>query len=158
MTSNQPQYLTQEGLEALEKRLKNLIEVRRPQVAERLRQSMEEGGELSENAEYEDAKNEQAFIEGEIVRLETIISSAQIVEAVANKGVVGFGAHVTVVEQGTKEQEIYHLVGSAEANPREGKVSIESPLGKALMGAKIGEKVTVKAPDGDIVFKIVSIE
>lgn len=158
MVNNQSQLLTQEGLEGLEKRLKNLIEVRRPQVAERLRQSMEEGGELSENAEYEDAKNEQAFVEGEIARLESIVSTAQIVEVVENKGIVVFGTHVTVVEQGTKEQEIYHLVGSAEANPREGKVSIESPLGKALMGAKVGEKVTVKAPDGEIVFKITSID
>ncbi|MBC7869523.1 MAG: transcription elongation factor GreA, partial [Chitinophagaceae bacterium] len=91
MVNNQSQLLTQEGLEALEKRLKNLIEVRRPQVAERLRQSMEEGGELSENAEYEDAKNEQAFVEGEIARLESIVSTAQIVEVVENKGVVVFG-------------------------------------------------------------------
>lgn len=155
---DQPQYLTPEGLIALEKRLKNLKEVRRPQVAERLRQAMEEGGDLNENAEYEDAKNEQAFIEGEIVRLEAIISSAEIIEKTGKNDKVVVGSHVTVVEKGTKEQEVYHLVGSAEANPTEGKISTESPFGKALLGAKVGEKVTVKAPDGDLVFTIKSID
>lgn len=156
---DQPQYLTPEGLTNLERRLANLKEVRRPQVAERLRQAMEEGGDLSENAEYEDAKNEQAFVEGEIVRLETIISSAQIIEdTVGKKDTVVVGSRVTVVEKGTKEQEMYHLVGSAEANPREGKISVESPVGKALMGAKVGQKVTVKAPDGEIIYTIKAIE
>jgi transcription elongation factor GreA len=155
---DQPQYLTQEGLENLEKRLKNLLEVRRPQVAERLRQSLEEGGDLSENSEYEDAKNEQAFIEGEIARLEGILSTAQIIEEVEVTDEVVPGARVTVVEKGTREQEVYFLVGSAEANPREGKISVESPLGKALLGSRVGDKVTVKAPDGEIIFTIKSIE
>jgi transcription elongation factor GreA len=154
----QPQYLTPEGLVNLEKRLKYLKEIRRAEIAERLRQAMEEGGDLNENAEYEDAKNEQAFLEGEITRLETIISSAEIIEDSGKKDQVVVGSHVTVVEKGTKEQEIYHLVGSAEAKPSEGKISIESPLGKALMGAKPGQKVTVKAPDGDLVFTIKAIE
>lgn len=155
----QPQYLTPEGLVTLEKRLKHLKEERRPQVAERLRLAMEEGGDLNENAEYEDAKNEQAFIEGEIVRLETIVSSAQIIEDDGGKKEqVIVGSRVTVVEKGTKEQEEYHLVGSAEANPTEGKISTESPLGKALLGAKVGQKVTVKAPDGNLVFTIKGIK
>ncbi|MEQ8672947.1 MAG: transcription elongation factor GreA [Aggregatilineales bacterium] len=155
---NQPQYLTQEGLETLEKRLRVLIEVRRPQVAERLRLSLEEGGELTENAEYEDAKNEQAFIEGEVARLENIVRTALIIEENGDKEHVSIGARVTVVEKGYDEEEVYHLVGSAEANPREGKVSIESPVGKALVGAKIGDKVKVKAPDGEFVYVIKSIE
>lgn len=155
---NQPQYLTQEGMNNLEKRLKNLIEVRRPQIAERLRQSLEEGGDLSENSEYEDAKNEQAFVEGEIARLEMILSTAEIIEDTGEKDEVVPGARVTVVEKGTKDEEVYFLVGSAEANPREGKISVESPLGKALLGSKVGDKVTVKAPDGEIVFTIKSIE
>jgi transcription elongation factor GreA len=154
----QPQYLTPEGLVNLEKRLKYLKDVRRVEIAERLRQAMEEGGDLNENAEYEDAKNEQAFLEGEITRLETIISSAEIIEDTGKKDQVVVGSHVTVVEKGTKEQEIYHLVGSAEAKPSEGKISVESPLGKALMGAKPGQKVTVKAPDGELVFTIKSID
>ncbi len=154
----QPQYLTPEGLVNLEKRLKYLKDVRRAEIAERLRQAMDEGGDLNENAEYEDAKNEQAFLEGEISRLEMIISSAEIIEDTGKKDQVVVGSRVTVVEKGTKEQEVYHLVGSAEAKPSEGKISIESPLGKALMGAKPGQKVTVKAPDGDLVFTIKGIE
>ncbi len=157
--SNQPQYLTPEGLKTLEARLKELREVRRYQVAERLRQAMEEGGDLSENAEYEDAKNEQAFVEGEVLRLETILSSAQIIEeSTKKKDQVILGAHVTVIEEGSSEKEVYHLVGSAEANPMDGKISVESPLGKALMGAKVNQKVLVNAPEGQIKFVIKKID
>ncbi len=155
---NQQQYLTKEGMKNLEKKLSNLLEVRRPQVAERLRLALDEGGDLTENSEYEDAKNEQAFVEGEIVRLETILRNVLIIEESDNHDEVRPGSHVTLVEKGTKEEEIYHLVGSAEANPSEGRISIESPLGKALMGAKVKQKVTVAAPDGDIEFRIKSID
>ncbi len=156
--SNQPQYLTPEGLKNLEARLKELREVRRYEVAERLRQALEEGGDLSENAEYEDAKNEQAFVEGEILRLETILSSAQIIqETNKKKDSVVLGAHVTVQEVGESTKEVYHLVGSAEADPDNGKISVESPLGKALLGAKVGEKVVVHAPGGEITFTIKAI-
>ena len=154
---NQTQYLTREGMENLEKRLKNLIEVRRPQVAERLRQSLEEGGDLTENSEYEDAKNEQAFVEGEVLRLETILSSAQVIEDTGKKDKVVLGARVTIVEAGTKDKEVYYLVGSAEANPTEGKISSESPLGKALLGKKVGDKVKVDAPAGEITFVVKEI-
>jgi transcription elongation factor GreA len=155
---SQPQYLTPEGLHELEARLKYLKEVRRPEVAERLRLALDEGGDLTENAEYEDAKNEQAFVEGEIMRLDIIVTSAQVIETTkGKKDSVTIGARVTVVEQGSTTKEIYHLVGSAEANPAEGKISIESPLGKAMLGAKVGEKVSVKAPDGDITFTIKAI-
>jgi transcription elongation factor GreA len=154
----QPQYLTAEGLQNLEKRLKTLKEIRRPEVAERLRQAMEEGGDLTENAEYMDAKNEQAFVEGEIARLERIVSSAEIIEEGGKKDVVTIGSHVTVIDKETKETEVYHLVGSAEANPREGRISIESPLGKALMGARVRDKVTVEAPDGELIYTIKSID
>ncbi len=155
--SDQIHYLTPEGLANLEKRLQELKEVRRPQVAERLRLALEEGGELTENAEYDDAKNEQAFIEGEIMRLETIINTAEIIQANQNKDVVGIGSYVTVKEQGMDSEEVYHIVGSAEAKPSEGKLSMESPLGKALLGKKVGDKVSVAAPDGTIVFKIIKI-
>lgn len=155
--SDQTHYLTPEGLANLEKRLQDLKEVRRPQVAERLRLALEEGGELTENAEYDDAKNEQAFIEGEIMRLESIINTAEIIQANQNKDVVGIGSHVTVKEQGEDSEEVYHIVGSAEAKPSEGKLSMESPLGKALLGKKVGDKVSVAAPDGTIYFKVVKI-
>jgi transcription elongation factor GreA len=154
---DQTQYLTPEGLKNLESRLKYLTEVRRAEVAERLRQALEEGGDLSENAEYEDAKNEQAFVEGEILRLETILSSAQVIEETGSKDTVSLGSRVTVIEKGTKQEEIYHLVGSAEAKPSEGKISLESPLGKALLGAKLNSKVVVNAPDGEITFTIKAI-
>lgn len=154
---DQPQYLTPEGLKNLESRLKHLTEVRRAEIAERLRQALEEGGDLSENAEYEDAKNEQAFVEGEIMRLETILSNAQVIEATGKSDKVVLGAQVTVIEEGTKEAEVYTLVGSAEANPREGKISSESPLGKALLGVKAGEKVKVNTPDGSITYLVKKI-
>ena len=155
---DQPQYLTPEGYQALEKRLRHLVEVRRSEVAERLRLALEEGGDLTENAEYEDAKNEQAFVEGEIQRLEMILNMAEVIEASGATDEVVLGSKVTVVEEGTKEKEIYYVVGSAEARPSEGKISIESPLGKALLGAKVRDKVTVKAPDGEILFVIKAIE
>ena len=155
---DQPQYLTPEGYQALEKRLRHLVEVRRSEVAERLRLALEEGGDLTENAEYEDAKNEQAFVEGEIQRLEMILNMAEVIEASGATDEVVLGSKVTVVEDGTKEKEIYYVVGSAEARPSEGKISIESPLGKALLGAKVRDKVTVKAPDGEILFTIKAID
>ena len=156
--ANNIEYLTREGMETIEKRLKKLIEVRRPQVAERLRLALEEGGDLTENSEYEDAKNEQAFIEGEIIRLETVLSSAELIEDTGKHDTAGPGARVTIVEKGTKDEEVYILVGSAEANPQEGKISVVSPMGSALMGAKVGDKVTVATPDGEIIFKVKAIE
>ena len=155
---DQPQYLTPEGLETLEKQLKELKEFRRPQVLDRLHRSLEEGGELSENAEYEDAKTEQAYIEGQIIRLETILRQAEVIEPTDHYDKVMVGARVTVVEKGYDEPEQYQIVGSAEANPREGKISVESPIGKALLGAKVGAKIKVETPDGETVFKIKSID
>ncbi|CAG0999492.1 MAG: transcription elongation factor GreA [Anaerolinea sp.] len=156
--SDQIHYLTKQGLEDLEARLEYLRNVRRAEVAERLHQALEEGGELVENAEYEDAKAEQAFLEGEIMRLENILSNAQIIEQDADKATVSLGDHVLVQEKGKRTKETYHIVGAAEADPRNGRISNESPMGRALLGKKVGEKVTVKAPDGDIVFVIKSIE
>jgi transcription elongation factor GreA len=152
------QYLTPDGYKELEARIRFLQVDRRAQVADRLRTAMEEGGELSENPEYEDAKNEQAFLEGEISRLEQILLSAKVIEAPTNHDIVQIGARVTVVEKGSKAKEVYHLVGSAEANPREGKISVESPLGKALLGAALNQQVAVDAPDGKITFVIKAIQ
>ena len=151
-------YLTLEGLKEYEERLNYLRNVRRQEVAERLRLALEEGGELVENAEYEDAKNEQAFIEGEIMRLEMILSNAQIIDQDGPKDNVGLGDKVTVQEVGTSNTEVYHLVGAAEANPRAGKISHKSPLGRALMDHHIGDRVVVEAPDGEITFEIKAIE
>lgn len=155
---DQPQYVTPEGFAELEKRLGFLTQVRRTEVAERLHQALAEGGDLTENAEYEDAKNEQAFIEGEIQRLEMILNNAQVIEDSGNHDVVALGSRVTVTEKGSRETEVYQIVGSAEARPGEGRISAGSPLGKALLGAKVRQKVTVQAPDGDIVFTIRKID
>lgn len=151
-------YLTEEGLREHEERLAFLRNVRRQEVAERLRLALEEGGELVENAEYEDAKNEQAFVEGEIIRLESILSNAQIIDQSGPKDTVGLGDRVTVQEVGTDIVEVYHIVGAAEANPRAGKISNKSPVGSKLMGHQVGDEVIVPAPDGDIVFEIKAIE
>lgn len=148
------QYLTKEGMQTLEKRLRYYTNVRRPDVAERLRQAIEDGGELTENTEYEEAKNEQAFVEAEITRLDHILRYARLIEDTGSTDEVGIGSRVKVEEKGTDDVEEYRIVGQAEANPREGKISIESPLGKALIGAKVGDKVKIKAPDGDITFVI----
>jgi transcription elongation factor GreA len=155
---DKPEYLTREGLESIEKKLNEFITVRRAEVAQRLKQALEDGGELTENTEYENAKNEQAFVEAEIARLTQIVRNAQIIEeSVIRKDEVQIGSRVVVVESGAKQEEVYQLVGPAEANPREGKISYESPLGKALIGSKVGNKVKVKAPDGDITFTIKKI-
>lgn len=146
------QYLTREGMDALEKRLEFFITVRREEVAERLRSALEDGGELTENTEYEEAKNEQAFIEGEIARLDRILRYARLIEDTGSKDEVQIGSLVRIAETGTDDIEEYRLVGPAEANPRSGKVSTESPLGKALLGKKVGDKVKIKAPDGDLTF------
>jgi transcription elongation factor GreA len=156
--SSQVVYVTPEGLKELEERLEYFRNVRRREVAERLRLALDEGGDLVENAEYEDAKNEQAFVEGEILRLETILSKAQVIVSGESRDVVTVGARVTLVEEGRNEKEVYALVGAAEANPSEGRISNESPMGKALMGHKVGDKVTVEAPDGHFVVLVKAIE
>ncbi len=156
---NQPQYLTREGLEGLEKKLHFLKTIRRPEVAERLHQIMTEGGELGESAEYDDVKKEQAFVEAEIARLTHIINNARIIEDEdLPNDVVQIGSRVLVIEEGYGEEEFFQLVGSAEANPSQGKVSIESPVGRALMGARVGDKVVVKTPDGHLVYKVKRID
>jgi len=159
--SEQVNYLTSDGFRELEAKLEYLRTVRRAEVASRLHHALEEGGELVENVEYEDAKNEQAFVEGEIIRLETILSSAHIIEKTVGKGkkeVVSVGDTITLREQGQKKNEVFQLVGAAEANPPEGRISNESPMGRALLGRKTGDQVVVHAPNGDIVFEIKKIQ
>lgn len=151
---DKPHYLTPEGLQKLEKQLDFLMNTKRPEVAERLKQALEDGGELTENSEYEDAKNEQAFVEAEIARVSQILRNVRLIDDSAPSDVVRLGSRVRILDQESKEEDEYILVGSAEADPRESKISDESPLGKALLGAKVGAKVKIKAPDGDLVFVI----
>jgi len=148
-------FLTPEGRERLEKELEYLRTVRRREVAERIHIA-KEGGDLMENAGYDEAKNEQAFLEGRILTLESILKHAVIIEKGPTDR-VGLGSRVTVVEEGG-EPETYHIVGSAEADPANGRISNESPLGKALIGHRVGEEVEVQTPGGLLHFRILNIE
>jgi len=154
--SNQPTFLTREGYEKLEQELNHLRTIRRQEVAQRLHQALAEG-DILENAELEDARNEQAFVEGRVLTLETMLGNAVIIEEGGPRETVGLGSRVTVVE-GDGPPETYHVVGSAEADPTKGLISNESPLGRAMMGRKIGEQAVVNAPDGVLVFEIVGIQ
>jgi len=154
--AEQPTFLTREGLQKLEEELHYLQTVRRQEVAERLHAAMEEG-DIDENAEYDDAKNEQAFVEGRILMLEAMLKNAVLIDeqGKSNDEVV-LGSKITVVE-GDNPPEVYHLVGAAEADPTRGKISNESPLGKALMGRRVGDTVQVNAPAGLLTFRITAI-
>jgi transcription elongation factor GreA len=151
---DKPHYLTPEGLQKLEKQLDFLTNTKRPEVADRLKQALQDGGELTENSEYEDAKNEQAFVEAEISRISQILRNVRLIDDSTPSDVIRLGSKIRVLDQESKEEEDYILVGSAEADPRERKISDESPLGKALLGTKVGDKVKIKAPDGDLIFVI----
>lgn len=150
-------YLTREGLEKMKAELEHLRTVRRPAVAESIHESRERGGTVG-NAEYEDAKNELAFTEGRIQTLENLISNATIIEEGKAAGdTVEVGARVTVKSPEGKTSD-YTITGSAEADPTKGKISNVSPIGKALLGKKVGEVTEVDAPAGKIKLEIVSIQ
>ncbi len=155
--ADKPVFLTQEGLKKLEEELHYLETEKRAQVAARIRSAKEEG-DISENAEYDDAKHEQAFVEGRIMTLRAMLGSAVVIEENGPSDEVRLGSRVTVLEEGLDEPEVYHIVGSAEADPLNGRVSNESPIGRALMGQRVGSVVTYNAPAGKIRFTILSIE
>jgi transcription elongation factor GreA len=149
-------YLTAEGAEELRRELDTLIKVRRPELAAKLTEAVSQG-DLKENADYHDAKEQQAFMEGRIKYLENVLRSAKIIEATSKSDQVRLGSVVTIVEDGTSDEETYTIVGAAEANPREGKISNESPIGAALLGRSVGEKVKARTPAGELVFKVKKI-
>ena len=149
-------YLTQEGFDELQNELDFLRGERRQEVAARLREASD-GEELIENAEYEAAKNEQAFVEGRIKELEILLATAKIIDDTEKDGFVKVGSKVTIQEDGYDEKESFKIVGAAEANPSKGKISNESPLGSALLGHKKGDEVTVQAPNGEFSVKILRI-
>lgn len=146
-------FLTKEGFDKLQAELDYLRTSKRHEVAERLHEAME-GGELIENAEYEAAKNEQAFVEGRIQELEIILASARIIESSNDTTTVQVGDTVVIQEEDGEPEE-YTIVGAAEANPREGKISNESPIGRALLNHAPGDIVTVEAPGGSFKVKII---
>ncbi len=149
--------ITEEGLRKLESELEELKTVHRKEVNDRIRQA-KEFGDISENAEYEDAKQEQAFIEGRIMKLEAMIRNAKIIhEGEGGADEVHLGTTVKVRNLGSNNENEYTIVGSAESDPLNAKISNESPIGRALMGAKPGQTVTASAPSGDIQLRVVSI-
>ena len=148
-------YLTNEGREKLEAELRYLKTTRRQEVAGDLKEAIE-AGDLSENAAYDQAKVDQAFVEGRIREITAILTNAQVLVADGGKDKVSLGSTVTIVEDGEPE-EVYKIVGRAEADPLQGQISNESPIGKALMGRRTGDEVEVSSPGGTIVLRIVSI-
>ncbi len=149
-------FLTQEGFDKLQEELNYLRKDKRQEVADRLREASD-GEDLIENAEYEAAKNEQAFVEGRIKELEILLATAKIIEDKGDSDSIQVGSTVTIQEVGTDEKETFTIVGAAEAQPSEGRISNESPLGRALLNHRKGEEVVVKAPDGDYQVKIMKV-
>ncbi len=147
--------ITQEGLDKLKAEYDQLISVHRQDIADKIKRAREMGG-TENNAEYEDAKNEQAFIEGRISSLENIILNARIIEAPHRPGVVELGDTVLIENQDGKIDR-YIIVGTAEASPHEGKISCESPVGKALLGKKKGAKFEVRTPAGIMKLKLIEV-
>ncbi len=151
-------FLTREGYTKLQEELEYLRTKKREEIANRLHEAME-GGELIENAEYEIAKNEQAFVEGRIKELEVLLATARVIDEGQHvtSGSIQVSSTVTIQEENL-EPEIYTIVGAAEANPVQGKISNESPLGKALLNRKAGERVQVEAPGGSFTVTILKVE
>lgn len=150
--------LTKQGLKKVENELEELKAVKRKEVAEKIKQALA-FGDISENSEYDEAKNEQAQVEERIAKLETMLRKARVVdESQISKDVVSIGSTVKVMDLEFDEEVEYTIVGSAEADPYELKISNESPVGKALLGHKAGETVEVQIPDGITKYKILEIK
>lgn len=154
--TNQETFLTPEGYQKLEEELHHLMTVRRPEVASAIHEAKMDG-DVSENAGYEEAKRQQAFLEGRIMTLKGMLNHAVIIEANGPSDRVVLGSRVTVVEDGL-DPESYVIVGSAEANPSDGRISNESPLGNALMGRRVGDLVSFDTPGGLVEMELLSIE
>ena len=148
--------LTAEGLKKLEEELAHYKSVRRIEVAQRIKTAIEYG-DISENSEYDDAKNEQAFIEGHIIELENKINTAKIIDEKTRKIVVSVGSKVKLLDEEFNEELDYVIVGSSEADPFNNRISNESPVGSAILGKKKGATVEVNTPDGVATFKILAI-
>ena len=147
-------YISKDGLDKLRHELEELVSARRPEIAQRIHDAKEHG-DLTENAEYEDAKNEQAFVEGRIQLVEALIKNATLIDEHTSNDHVQIGSTVKV--DGPDGSQSFTIVGSTEAKPTEGRISNESPVGRALLGRKKGETVTVHVPAGDYSYRIVGI-
>jgi transcription elongation factor GreA len=154
--ANQETFLTPEGYQKLEEELHHLKTVRRPEVARAIHEAKMDG-DVSENAGYEEAKRQQAFLEGRIMTVEAMLKNAVIIKSDRSSDTVDLGSRVTVMEDGW-EPETYTIVGSAEADPSAGRISNESPMGSALLGHQAGDKVSFDAPSGAIQVEILEID
>lgn len=154
MQINKDLFLTEEGLLKLKAELKDLIDIKRPEIARKI-QEAREFGDLSENAAYDTARQEQAFTEGRIKELEDILKNAVVSES-KNNDKVSIGSTVKMHLDG--EEVFFHIVGAPEADPTAGKISHESPLGQTLLGKKVGDHVEFEAPVGKLTYKILSID
>ena len=150
-------YMTQEGYEAAKKELDYLTKVKRAEIVERIQEARSHG-DLSENAEYDAARNEQAANEGEILELDYKLKNAVIIEETEDTSVVHIGSTVTVYDDDLEEEATYTIMGTTEADAMKNVISNESPVGAALLRHKKGETVTVKAPDGEYKLKIIKIK
>ncbi|WP_106588731.1 transcription elongation factor GreA [Salsuginibacillus halophilus] len=156
MAEEKKHYMTEEGLKKLEEELEYLKTSRRQEVVERIK--IARGfGDLSENSEYDAAKDEQAFVEGRINQVETMIRNAEIIEDDGSNDEVSLGKSVKFQELPNGDEEVYTIVGSAESDPLEGKISNDSPMAQSLLGRKIGDEVSVSTPGGEIKVKIKEI-
>jgi transcription elongation factor GreA len=154
--TQQETFLTREGFQKLEEELDYLKNVRRPEVAEAIHDAKMDG-DVSENAGYDEAKRQQAFLEGRIMTVESMLKNAVIIETNGPSDTVNLGSRVTVQEEGY-EPETYVIVGSAEADPGGGRISNESPLGKALLGRRVGDRIEFKAPAGTVEMEVLRID
>ena len=150
--------ITRDRLKELEAELNYLKTTREKEVAEQIKEARS-FGDLSENSEYDEAKNEQAKLYGRIAEVENILAHAVIIEESDEQaGHVGLGCSVRVKDLGTGDEDVYQIVGSQEANPMSGRISDESPIGRGLLGHKVGETVTIDAPAGQMKFTILAVE
>lgn len=158
MSNNQPVYLTPEGLKKVKDELEYLTTTRRREVAQMIAEAKAEG-DISENAGYDEAKTAQGFLEGRIRELEILLKNAKVInDADVAPDVVVIGRTVVVREQGTEMEEEYTIVGPPEANPAQGRISNESPMGRALLNKRAGDEAVVVSPGGEIVFEIVRVK
>ncbi len=150
--------LTKEGYDKLIEEKEDLISNKRKEVAERLRDAKDNAGDLSENTEYEYAKNEQAFIEGRLEQINVILDKHVIIDGNGNKDIIDLGSTIEVKDLDSNEKRKYLLVSSVESDPENHKISDDSPIGKALLGKKTGEEVQIKTPRSIIRFKVLEIK
>ena len=149
--------LSQARLDQLKEELNYLQTVREKEVAEQIREARS-FGDLSENSEYDEAKTEQGKLYSKIAEIQEIIDNAEVIEIVSDSDAIGMGYKVTLVEIGDTEELVYEIVGSQESDPRIGRISEESPIGRALMGKHAGDEIMVEAPGGDLHFRILAAE